>query len=621
MNRDAAPAEGGRGSASRLLRAILRPEWLMPGLLLAAALAVRLWNIDYGLPYVWSVDEARHFTEPAVLMFERGFDPGYYHNPALFTYLINRVLWLIYGPLGLRLDARFDGVNVQFHKDASDIFLTARILAAMLGTAAVAALYLVARRLSGVREGLVAAALLAFAFLPVSLSRVAVSDVGALIGVSLAIFGAVRIHEGGGLRWFPLTGLAIGVALAFKYTTGLLVIPLLIASATRLRRDGPVILLYLALAAVAAAALVLASNPYLVLNADEAWRALQDQADVAARQEKPGQGSGGLPFYLHSLVWGFGWLPLAAALAGAVVLALRDKVRLLLVLSFPLALLIYLAFQARFFGRWLLPAYPVLALLAALAVGRIADALPRRGPIQAAAVLLLAGALLAQSLAADVRTARVIGRKDTRVQAREFLTARNPPQMRISIEPDVSGRYYRLTPGAEPVPPTVRRGCPGRPGSWYVRTATGGWRCKLHKPGQFSRPDGSARASAWHFFISPAVIDEYRRNGYCHVMTFSTVRSRVATSRPRRVRARALAYYRRLEREADVVRRYSPYDPGRGPVPLDFDLSFNYYPTAYERPGPEVIIYRLRGCTQGYGEPPEHLPRHPQLPNLGRDEL
>ncbi|MGI9082573.1 MAG: ArnT family glycosyltransferase [Thermoleophilaceae bacterium] len=593
----------------------------MVGLLLAAALAVRLWNIDYGLPYVWSVDEARHFTEPAVLMFERGFDPGYYHNPALFTYLINRVLWLIYGPLGLRLDARFDGVNVQFHKDASDIFLTARILAAMLGTAAVAALYLVARRLWGVREGLVAAAMLTFAFLPVSISRVAVSDVGALIGVSLAIFGAVRIYEGGGRRWFLLTGLAIGVALAFKYTTGLLVIPLLIAAATRLKRDGPAVLGYLAAGLGAAAAIVLLSNPYLVLNADEAWGALQDQAGVAARQEKPGQGSGGLPFYLESLTWGFGWLPLGAALAGAVVLALRDRMRLLLVASFPVALLIYLALQARFFGRWLLPAYPALAILAALAVGRLADALPRRALVQAGAVLLLTGGLLAQSLAADVRTARVIARKDTRVQARDFLVGRYPPQMRISIEPDVSGRYYRLTPGGEAVPPTVRRGCPGRPGSWYVRTVGGGWRCKLHKPGQFSRPDGSARASAWHYFISPAVIDQYRRNGYCHVVTFSTVRSRVATSRPERVRSRALAYYRRLEREADVIGRYSPYDPGRDPVPLDFDLTFNYYPTAYDRPGPEVTIYRLRRCTQGYGEPPEHLPRHPQLPNLGRDEL
>jgi len=40
--------------------------------------------------------------------------------------------------------------------------------------------YWAARRLWGVREGLVAAAVLSFAFLPVAYSRVAVTDVGAL---------------------------------------------------------------------------------------------------------------------------------------------------------------------------------------------------------------------------------------------------------------------------------------------------------------------------------------------------------------------------------------------------------------------------------------------------------
>ena len=39
----------------------------------------------------------------------------------------------------------------------------------------------------------------------------------------------------------------------------------------------------------------------------------------------------------------------------------------------------------------------------------------------------------------------------------------------------------------------------------------------------------------------------------------------------------------------------SPYARGRGPVPFGFDWSFDYYPLAYERPGPQMTIYRLRG--------------------------
>jgi hypothetical protein len=61
----------------------------------------------------------------------------------------------------------------------------------------------------------------------------------------------------------------------------------------------------------------------------------------------------------------------------------------------------------------------------------------------------------------------------------------------------------------------------------------------------------------------------------------------------------AIAYYSELARRAQVAYRVSPYSPGQGPVPFGFDWSFDYYPLAYERPGPQVSVYRLAGgrCT------------------------
>jgi hypothetical protein len=69
----------------------------------------------------------------------------------------------------------------------------------------------------------------------------------------------------------------------------------------------------------------------------------------------------------------------------------------------------------------------------------------------------------------------------------------------------------------------------------------------------------------------------------------------------------ALAYYQRLERESRHLFHVSPFKPGRKPVPLNFDLSYNYYPTAYYRPGGIVDIYRLDNCTEQYG----HVPSRP----------
>jgi hypothetical protein len=139
--------------------------------------------------------------------------------------------------------------------------------------------------------------------------------------------------------------------------------------------------------------------------------------------------------------------------------------------------------------------------------------------------------------------------------------------------------------------------------------------CRRSKPGQFTRPDGGVRASAYHLVLDRKVIDQYRRYGYCVVVTFGVVRDRAIVTGGRDVRD----YYRRLERESRVLRRFSPYDKGADPVPFDFDLSYNYEPTAYHRPGPVATIYRLRGCRQAYGAPKVQIPRARELPRGGED--
>jgi hypothetical protein len=346
-------------------------------------------------------------------------------------------------------------------------------------------------------------------------------------------------------------------------------------------------------------------NPYVFGSLDAWWRDLRDQADVAAQDPKPGQESGGLSYYLDSLTWGLGWAGIAAAMAGAALVLRRDLVRGLILVALPLALFAYLAVQSRYFGRWLLPAYPALAMLAAVAVARAAELVPRRWQPAAAAALALV--VIAQPLAADVRTAQVLGREDTLTQARNYLDESYPPGLRVSIEPAVPGRYFRSNPEGR-IPDWLSR-CPRQadwtePGWSYV--AAGGERvCDQYKPGLFVRPDGGVRASAYQAVLEPEVIDDYRLYGYCLVMTVNVVRDRALESG----HAGARAYYERLERESDLVREFSPYDEGADPVPFSFDLSYNYYPPEYNRPGPTVRIYRLDDCEQAYGPPLIRIPK------------
>ena len=580
-------------------------------LILVAGFALRVWNIDYGLPFVYSIDEGSHFASRAVEMFWQDFDPGYYQNPSAYTYLVYALLRVMYGPLGFVFELPFGNVTDQFDKSPTEIWIAARVLAAALCMAGVAATYWAARRLWGVREGLVAAAVVAFAFLPVAYSRIALTDVGSLTGVALSLAFAVRAHHRRNLIDFALAGVCAGLAVAFKYTAGLALLPIAIAALTQLRAQPGRAGGGLAVALLCAAVVFVVLNPYLFGSVDAWWSDLRDQAEVAADQPKPGQESGGVSYYLDSLTWGLGWAAALAALAGAVLELRRNLVRGLMLIVVPLGLFVYLSVQSRYFGRWLLPAYPALAMLAAAALVQGADLVLDRwrrrpgwaGPTVVAA---LAALVLAQPLAADIRSAQALGRDDTRQQARDWLERRYPPELRASVEPTVPGRWFRSNPEGDP-PPWLSR-CERRDGwtepGWSYETE-GRRVCAQYKPGLVARPDGGIRASAYHAVLGPEVIEDYRLYGYCLVMTADVVRDRALQTGDRDARA----YYDRLARESRVVKTFSPYDDGADPVPFDFDLSYNLYPPEYERPGPTVRIHRLHDCEQATGPPIVRIPR------------
>jgi hypothetical protein len=592
------------------VKRLARPAPLLLALILVAGLLLRLWNNDYGLPFIWGIDEGSHFANRAVDMFREGFDPGYYQNPAGYTYLVYGLLRLMYGPLGAHL--RFGNVTDQFNQDPTAIWTAARSLAAVLCMLGVAATYFAARRLWGPRHGLVAAALLSFAFLPVAYSRIAVTDVGSLMGVALALWGSVRVAEEGRPRDYLLAGAGAGLGLGFKYTAGLALLPLGVAAASRLRADRGRALLLAIAGGLAALVVFVLLNPYLFTHFGRFWSDLRGQAQVAANEPKPGQQSGGVGYYLESLTWGLGWVAALAAAAGGVLELRRSLVRGLVLISMPLALFVYLSVQSRYFGRWLLPAYPALAMLAAVALVRLADLVRGRPLARAVALAGVTALALAQPLAADIRTSLVLGREDTREQVRNFLAHRYPAELRVSVEPAVPGRWFRSTPAGRN--PAWLRRCPRRrdwtqPG-WLYPAASGRRVCAQYKPGQFARPDGGVRASAYHLVLGPGVIDDARFYGYCLIVTFGVVRERALDTRDPAVHA----FYDRLDRDARLVRTFSPYDKGAKPVPFSFDLSYNYYPAAYNRPGPVARVYRLNDCRQAFGAPIVKVPRARELP-------
>ena len=538
------------------MRRFLSPAYLLLGLIVAGGLVLRVRNNDYGLPYVYNVDEGSHFTNRAVEMFGGDANPGYFQNPSGFTYLVH---------LALRL-RNFDDVVQQFKVDPTAIYVTGRTLAAIICMAGVVCVFLAARRLWDERTAVAAAAVLAFAFLPVAYSRIAVTDVGTLAPVALAILFSIRALDKRRLLDFALAGAAAGVAIGFKYTAGLVLLPVLLP-AVRQWRGAPV-----ALAASAVAFFV--TTPYFFIDFGTARHQIEAQADTAGDFAKLGQSSdNGFLYYLDSLTWGLGWAAALAALAGLVLVFRRDRLRAVLLALFPLALFVYLAVQSRFFGRWLLPAYPILAMFAGYALARASEIAPRW---RWAALCVLLALALAQPVAADIRTMRLLGKEDTRELARDLLVDRLPPASRVVIEPAVPARWYRLRRPRSKVPTTRKQ---------FVRG--------------FARDIAETRID-YAATLTPERIDRYRELGFCVVVTMSGIRGRAENDKV----PGALAYYRRLEREAELIDSFTPYKEGAKPPRFHFDLSYNYYPREFNRPGPEVRIYRLKNCDEKRGPLP-----------------
>jgi hypothetical protein len=318
-------------------------------------------------------------------------------------------------------------------------------------------------------------------------------------------------------------------------------------------------------AAIAAGALVIAVivlNPYALVNFSQFKHQVLNQAGTAGSSGKIGQSSQpGWIYYIWTLTWGLGWVPLFAAAAGAVLALRSSRVRGLMLVTFPILLWLFLGGQARHFGRWYMPAYPALAILAAYAAVRAVDALPGVWASRRRAVLVVvAGGLLAmQGLWTSVRVDSVLAHTDTRTLARQWIERNVPAGSGLVVEPAVFPADFLKV---------------GKPTHPYRRFA-------IKPPFQ-----------AYEKHLSPALIAKYRQQGFCWVVVASYQHDRGLNAGFRQARA----YYRALGAQSQTVAVFSPYRFGAKPVPFNFDLSFNFVPRAYMRPGPLLQIQRLNGC-------------------------
>ena len=197
-------------------------RWLAGILLLGAGL--RLYAIWFGLPYLRARPDEIDAVMHGQMVMRGDLNPHFFHWPSLTFYTFGAVFTAVSDVLG----ALTPGAAVS---DAQYLVL-ARIVVALAGTATIAVLYDLARRIADAWTGIAAATFLAVAILHVRESHFAMTDVlmTLLATASLALLArAVDAAEADvantdPLRWFAASGLVGGLAASTKYNAAAVVV-------------------------------------------------------------------------------------------------------------------------------------------------------------------------------------------------------------------------------------------------------------------------------------------------------------------------------------------------------------------------------------------------------------
>lgn len=418
-------------------------RWLLIAVTLLA-ISLRIWGIDFGLPYLYHPDEPVG-VGIAQNMFKTGdLNPHFFNYPSLFFY-INALAYIPYYLVG-----RLAGV---FHSRADipgaimlamgvgrapmpTTWLLGRIVTVTFGSAAVVLVFLIGRGLTNSDVvGLLAAIMMAISPTNVANSRFITPDTLLIFFALLSFWGSVGILQQGKAWHYIVGGIASGLVASTKYNGALVIASVVSAHFLRCRLRGfKERRLYLALALGVAAFFV--TTPFALLDHRKFLADLQFEARHYATGHAGMEGNT-LNWYLTYLWQVEGPVAFLAVLEIIRGIYRRSKQTILLSVL-PLVYFTFIGSFAVRNDRTLLPLTPFLFLLASsLLVNLFGQADTRRSnarKLLICGVGALALASLTLPFLQTVRNNVQLTTVDSRETARIWIAHNLPSGAQIAIE-------------------------------------------------------------------------------------------------------------------------------------------------------------------------------------------
>ena len=413
--------------------------------ILLVALLLRVWGVNYDLPYIYHPDEPGYIIISQNIFKTGDLNPHFFNYPSLFFY-INALAYIPYYLLG-KLIGIFHTPNdilppislvmgVTMAQMPTTVLL-GRIITVGFGVGTVVLVYFSGKQITG-RKSVGILASLMTAILPTTVwhSRLITPDTFVTFFASASFLASILVYQQGRTWQYAVAGICVGLTASSKYNGGLIILPLFLAHFLRYSKVAfkqPKLYLALLLCVVG----FLATTPYAILDSANFVNDLKFEAKHYSTGHAGMEGNS-LEWYLNYM-WETGSSLYLLAVLGVLYGFITRPKETGLLSIFPL---VYFPFISSFVvrnDRTFLPLTPFLLLSAALFLVTLFD---KVGKLQKkfwkmVFLTLLASltiAVLALPFSKTIADARHLTTVNSRETARIWIDNNLPPGAKIAIE-------------------------------------------------------------------------------------------------------------------------------------------------------------------------------------------
>jgi 4-amino-4-deoxy-L-arabinose transferase-like glycosyltransferase len=429
----------------KLFSGFLEKPIQLLSIILFFALALRLWGIWFGLPYIYHHDEGHEVLRALQLgmgsfNFERVAKGGYFY-----------VLFVEYGILFivLKLTGFIQSTTdfaLLYFRDPSIFYLVGRVTTALIGVLNVYLVFYLGKIAYSRNAGLLAALFLVFNSIHAESSQSITVDVPLTCLMTAALIFAIHIKNFGGASNYYWGATVAGLAFITKLPGVMVLIPLLLGhwyyiskQETSKKTLNHFFSKKLIISGLIFSAVTVIGNPGIIVNFVSLIRFIftsyaGDSSDALEEisQDEP---VNLFLFYFDSLEESMGLILLIVSLIAVIYSFFRrreeDIILIVFLISFYLAIALFDNPSLRY-PRYILPMIPVLAVLS----GRVLQELiAKTWPHRLNFILsIIAVLLILEPGYTIVLRNNVISHKDTRTYAVEWIEKNIPAGSKILIE-------------------------------------------------------------------------------------------------------------------------------------------------------------------------------------------